>query len=315
MRLYEFGVGKIVKGVNTTVDVGVDEITKQAKKFGNKVDRDGNPPVNPGGKINLKETMDRPYSWEWVKKSDQWWAIFQGKNEKFKVYIDQNGHIMFIGSESGVDISNNGDAFQIFATVGDIVKSYISNNDVGSINFSAKEPSRLKLYGKFANMLAKKIGWEVTNNGDKFIISKPVNLAKEINEAVDYTWVYDTSAKFKVNGMMYNVDFIPISNTDLDAYDVEFSAVHGPRFNNSGMMGQSSIQVFSTVIQTMGDFISKQNPDMLVFTGDKSQNRVDVYTKMIRKFEDQLANKGYSVDIEPNGKNVKFIITKNNESK
>lgn len=188
MRLYEFGVGKIVKGVNTTVDVGVDEITKQAKKFGNKVDRDGNPPVNPGGKIKLKE-------------------------------------------------------------------------------------------------------------------------------AVDYTWVYDTSAKFKVNGMMYNVDFIPISNTDLDAYDVEFSAVHGPRFNNSGMMGQSSIQVFSTVIQTMGDFISKQNPDMLVFTGDKSQNRVDVYTKMIRKFEDQLANKGYSVNIEPNGKNVKFIITKNNESK
>ena len=37
------GVGRVVKGVNTTVDVGVDEIIKQVKKFGNDVDRDGIP--------------------------------------------------------------------------------------------------------------------------------------------------------------------------------------------------------------------------------------------------------------------------------
>lgn len=39
------GVGKIVKGVNTTPDVGPNEIKKQAKKFGFKVDKDGRPPV------------------------------------------------------------------------------------------------------------------------------------------------------------------------------------------------------------------------------------------------------------------------------
>ena len=37
------GVGRVVKGVNTTVDVGVDEIIRQVKKFGNDVDRDGRP--------------------------------------------------------------------------------------------------------------------------------------------------------------------------------------------------------------------------------------------------------------------------------
>ena len=37
------GVGRVVKGVNTTVDVGPDEIIKQVKKFGNDVDRDGFP--------------------------------------------------------------------------------------------------------------------------------------------------------------------------------------------------------------------------------------------------------------------------------
>lgn len=139
-----------------------------------------------------------------------------------------------------------------------------------------------------------------------------LNEIESLIEAVDYNWVYDTSAKFKVNGMIYNVDFIPISNTDLDAYDVEFSAVHGPRFNNSGMIGQSSIQVFSTVIQIIGEFISNQNPDMLVFTGDKSQNRVGVYTKLLGKFEDQLADKGYSVEYNNGSNKTEFTITKNN---
>jgi putative chitinase len=37
--------GRIVKGVNTTVDVGTDEIKKQAAKFGNTVDKDGRPPT------------------------------------------------------------------------------------------------------------------------------------------------------------------------------------------------------------------------------------------------------------------------------
>lgn len=37
------GVGKIIPGINTTVDVGPNEITKQAAKFGNKVSKDGLP--------------------------------------------------------------------------------------------------------------------------------------------------------------------------------------------------------------------------------------------------------------------------------
>jgi len=39
------GVGRIVKGVNTTKDVGSGEIKKQAAKFGFSVDKDGRPPT------------------------------------------------------------------------------------------------------------------------------------------------------------------------------------------------------------------------------------------------------------------------------
>jgi hypothetical protein len=46
MRLRElFEDGRIVKGVNTTADVGPDEIKIQAAKFGNTVDKDGQPPT------------------------------------------------------------------------------------------------------------------------------------------------------------------------------------------------------------------------------------------------------------------------------
>lgn len=37
--------GRIVKGVNTTADVGTNQISIEAGKFGNKVDKDGKPPL------------------------------------------------------------------------------------------------------------------------------------------------------------------------------------------------------------------------------------------------------------------------------
>ena len=46
MRLRELiEDGRIIKGVNTTVDVSTDEIKTQTAKFGNKVDKDGRPPT------------------------------------------------------------------------------------------------------------------------------------------------------------------------------------------------------------------------------------------------------------------------------
>ena len=47
MRIHHLdeGVGRIVKGVNTTVDVGPNQTSIEAAKFGNKVDKDGRPPT------------------------------------------------------------------------------------------------------------------------------------------------------------------------------------------------------------------------------------------------------------------------------
>ena len=48
--------GRVVKGVNTTVDVGVNEIPKQAKKYGNDVDINGFPPfLRTDGKVKQEK--------------------------------------------------------------------------------------------------------------------------------------------------------------------------------------------------------------------------------------------------------------------
>ena len=46
-------LGKIVPGVNTTVDINPDSTVVQAKKFGNRVDKGGIPPkLQSNGKFD-----------------------------------------------------------------------------------------------------------------------------------------------------------------------------------------------------------------------------------------------------------------------
>jgi hypothetical protein len=49
-------LGKIVKGVNTTVDIDLDSITREAKKWGNRVTKDGLPPI-----IKSNGEVHKPY--------------------------------------------------------------------------------------------------------------------------------------------------------------------------------------------------------------------------------------------------------------
>ena len=73
------GVGRIVKGVNTTPDVGVDQTRIEAAKFGNTVDKDGRPPVM---RKNIKGSSTNVlYNLGMVKEQRYTaaeWAIMEG---------------------------------------------------------------------------------------------------------------------------------------------------------------------------------------------------------------------------------------------
>ena len=73
--------GRIVKGVNTTADVGPDEIKKQAAKFGNSVDKDGRPPTLSkkvkGSKTNVLFNLGMAED-KTPRYTAQEWALMEG---------------------------------------------------------------------------------------------------------------------------------------------------------------------------------------------------------------------------------------------
>ena len=75
--LFEFG--RIVKGVNTTVDVGTNEIPKQARKFGFKVDKDGRPPTLSkkvkGKKTNVLFNLGLAENKQNLNEAIQFWPL------------------------------------------------------------------------------------------------------------------------------------------------------------------------------------------------------------------------------------------------
>ena len=98
LRIQEHG-GRVVKGVNTTADVGVDAIKKQAAKFGNKVDKDGRPPTLSkkvkGSKTNVLFNLGMTES---VDNTDESMLYYAKMAENLgelastsKVYVDMDG--------------------------------------------------------------------------------------------------------------------------------------------------------------------------------------------------------------------------------
>lgn len=188
------GVGKIVKGVNTTVDVGPNEITKQAAKFGNKVSKDG----KPATVMTVNEALDQPYPVRWSVKNDNEWYGHAKEDDFYNQigiqirdgYNSGSWTILFrVGSK--MDKTGEGDQFKIFATVKAAVQEWwkwaSKNAQVDKITFSAEkvvDSSRSKLYHRFAQQFARAIGYEMEvvagNKADIFYLNKPT---KKITES------------------------------------------------------------------------------------------------------------------------------------
>jgi len=60
----------------------------------------------------------------------------------------------------GSSITNTGNEFLVFATIRKMIEEFIASAKPKTIWFTAKEPSRVKLYDKFA-LLFKRAGWSL----------------------------------------------------------------------------------------------------------------------------------------------------------
>lgn len=191
------GVGRIVKGVNTTPDVGVDQTRIEAAKFGNKVDKDGRPPTlskkvkgkstnvlfNLGlaeSKKKVQEAFDNPYpiTWEYLKPTGPSSGIAKlddGSALDIHISEDPAGiyEIEFARGQSKKNMgrSGQGDEFRIFATVQTAMIEWWKQLDKTSakkITFYAnkEDGNRARLYKRFLTMWGDKSEWDIEVNAN-----------------------------------------------------------------------------------------------------------------------------------------------------
>jgi len=133
----------------------------------------------------ITELFEKPYPWK-KKKDDDIEAVYQSATsakDVIKVVFSKGwlrgiDNLLFtVGGDT--DTTGGGDAFKIMSTVLDIIKDYIKNNDPEGIKFAANKDelfgqdsgntqSREKLYNKMIERFAKKAGYKVHADKNKY---------------------------------------------------------------------------------------------------------------------------------------------------
>ncbi len=146
-------------------------------------------------------------------------------------------NLAFGDENQSVQITGAKDAFEVFGTVINGVLDYIKNNETTAVIFTAKEPSRKKLYNAMAAVYANKLGWNAFYEDGVYIISKyPVretassfdSQSKPVREVLN---VVDVKSKIQQN-------------------KAKFSKTISPEFNKiiQQNKGVESYKVFSDIV-------------------------------------------------------------------
>ena len=114
--------------------------------------------------MKLLEVLNKPAEWKWFKTSSrEWKALFTIDDNKYVFQAEtsdmERWQITFeIRGAGGKphDISKTGNEFKVFATVAEILNEYLKKVKPDIFWFTAKEPSRAKLYDRFAKLIVIK---------------------------------------------------------------------------------------------------------------------------------------------------------------
>ena len=133
-------VGRIIKGVNTTVDVGVNQTSIEANKLGHKVTKNGVPPfLRTNGKV--KEERYTASEWAIIEGGH---TLEEVTKEKYKLF-DWNKYQMLLRE---IKINNG---FQIFAAYVKVKQKFYSQTipvQVSARTIQAARAIILAQYGR-----------------------------------------------------------------------------------------------------------------------------------------------------------------------
>ena len=225
-------VGRIIKGVNTTADVGVDQIKKEAVKFGFDVDKDGYPKDTFKKYIkNLKEAVDyddvfHPFGEAIQLSPNLHEIIFDNKYTSFKKEEDK---IIYDGNRVLVITSPSKITNELR-----IYSRFCSNNPNITADFSKIIDD--DIINKDENKFIK-VSWYLY---DKYEDNSDINLANDIIDA--YEKEGDPSKEAKDFVTSINFKNIPVNNFSLDSNSFKRRVIDGELIIVDCFKGISSIK-------------------------------------------------------------------------
>jgi hypothetical protein len=114
--------------------------------------------------VDVNETLNQPYKWreEDSYNEDVSYIFRTNSNIYYSVGFEDKGNgryeLKFLSRDEFGDpqfeITDSGDAFRVFATVGSILKDFIQKYKPNLLTFSAKGGSRIKLYDRLAKLIS-----------------------------------------------------------------------------------------------------------------------------------------------------------------
>ena len=250
----------------------------------------------------VDEVLNRAVDWYWESKTQFGWeAIFFIGRQKYRCGIlgpDNKVEIEFfaVGSDDPRGVLNNGLALPVFSTVKEIVTDFLHHNSPDVIRFAGDVPSRVRLYQRFADMMARelrdyKLVREKEKKSDSFVFVKNgfvyesrVDELFDSNGAVH--WETDapvTTAHFNVGPLSYLVMFWD----GRGGTNISFMVERDGQQSDTGLTGSGdSFKVFGQVCNIILKYLGDKKPEVFDFQADGS-SRIRLYDKL----SDQLTKR------------------------
>jgi hypothetical protein len=203
----------------------------------------------------------------------------------------------------GFEVTGTGDARKVFATVIDIVKKYVDKHHPVEISFSAKEPSRVRLYDAFLKRLDRELpdyegksgpGYEPDNTYyhltlknqkiDESLDSQPYPYISTIGTTGAHEYAFTTDDDNEYEAIIINQKF----GIHVSFFLKQKQHKNGLIITRTGITGTGDARrVFATVIDIVKKFAAAEKPEAIVFTASEP-SRIRLYDAFVKRLDREL---------------------------
>jgi hypothetical protein len=235
----------------------------------------------------INELFDKVYPWTWMMQGDNVkQATFDVDGDNVDVYFMAASHKSpnwETGFKKGSTIrrTGEGDQFRIFATVINIIETFmLENKEAQSLTFVAKREgaaaedpkirdSRAELYKRMIGRFAKKhdfeFVWNQVGRMTEFMLRRNVDPAvtESFEQPKSIKWMSPSIAQ----AVMPDSTILRIIFDEFapKKYNIEFN-----RDDNMGITSQGhQMTIFATVLMAIKSFVDRNKPVVLAFTAER----------------------------------------------